>query len=80
MYAKTAGSSHPSKMTMTVIIEICMAYESVWATSRAAAAAAGRSYVAYTLLEYVVIIDQGSHNQQFFYRDIIMEQESVHRE
>jgi hypothetical protein len=34
MYAKTAGRSHSSKMTMEVMIEITMAFESVCATAR----------------------------------------------
>jgi predicted TPR repeat methyltransferase len=61
MYVKTTGNSHPSKVTMTDIIEICMTYESVYATSRAAAAASGRAHVAYTLLEYATIIDRTTH-------------------
>jgi hypothetical protein len=61
MYTKTTDSSHPSKMTMTSIIEICMSYESVWATSRVTATDAGRVYVAYTLLEYAAIIDRATH-------------------
>jgi protein involved in ribonucleotide reduction len=61
MYVKTTDNSHPSKMTMTDIIEICMTYESVCATSRAAVTASGRACVAYTLLEYVAIIDRTVH-------------------
>ncbi len=61
MYSKTAGSALPSKMTMHAMIVITMAFESVCATARAVAAAAGIAYVPHTLLQYEAMINRAAH-------------------